>query len=143
MFGSDYREIEETTNGIVFNIEHFHVHDGEGIRTNVFLKGCNLHCPWCCNPESISLDPQIAFYKKFCTGCGKCREVCRHKTCISCGECIPVCPLHLRRIAGEKMTSEELILRIRKSSDYYARYGGGVTFSGGEPLMQADLLTEG
>lgn len=107
MFGSDYREIEETANGIVFNIEHFHVHDGEGIRTNVFLKGCNLHCPWCCNPESISPDPQIAFYKKFCTGCGKCQNICpqhcieitgdgKSRTdrsrCIACGACEKVCP---------------------------------------------------
>ena len=76
MFNHRFDEIEKQTKGIVFNIEHFHVHDGEGIRTNVFLKGCSLHCPWCCNPESIHPGPQIAQYQKLCTGCGKCVEVC-------------------------------------------------------------------
>ena len=128
--------------GVVFDVEEFTVFDGPGLRQTVFLKGCPLRCSWCHNPEGLSGAPQLMVSTASCTGCGKCREVCRHKTCISCGECIPVCPMHLRRIAGERMTSGELIRRIRKSSDYYARYGGGVTFSGGEPLMQADFLTE-
>ena len=128
--------------GVVFDVEEFTVFDGPGLRQTVFLKGCPLRCSWCHNPEGLSGAPQLMVSTASCTGCGKCREVCRHETCISCGECIPVCPLHLRRIAGERMTSGELIRRIRKSSDYYARYGGGVTFSGGEPLMQADFLTE-
>ena len=82
MFNHRFDEIEKQTKGIVFNIEHFHVHDGEGIRTNVFLKGCSLHCPWCCNPESIHPVPQIAQYQKLCTGCGKCVEVCPEHCCI-------------------------------------------------------------
>ena len=133
MFGSDYREIEETTNGIVFNIEHFHVHDGEGIRTNVFLKGCNLHCPWCCNPESISPDPQIAFYKKFCTGCGKCQNICpQHcieitgdgkcrtdrSRCIACGACEKVCPHGARELFGQRMNVAEVMEDAAGECDY-------------------------
>lgn len=77
-----------------------------------------------------------------CTGCGKCKAVCKHETCIACGECISVCPLHLRQITGRVLTSEALAQEILKNSAYYARYGGGVTFSGGEPLMQAAFLME-
>ena len=107
--------------GVVFDVEEFTVFDGPGLRQTVFLKGCPLRCSWCHNPEGLSGAPQLMVSTASCTGYGKCREVCRHESCISCGECIPVCPLHLRRIAGERMTSEELIRRIRKSSDYYAR----------------------
>lgn len=128
--------------GVVFDVEEFTVFDGPGLRQTVFLKGCPLRCSWCHNPEGLSAVPQLMVSTASCIECGKCREVCRHERCISCGECIFVCPLHLRRIAGERLTSEELIRRIRKSSDYYAKYGGGVTFSGGEPLMQAEFLTE-
>ena len=103
--------------GVVFDVEEFNVFDGPGLRQTVFLKGCPLRCSWCHNPEGLSGVPQLMVSTASCTGCGKCREVCRHETCISCGECIPVCPLHLRRIAGERMTSGELIRRIRKSSD--------------------------
>lgn len=154
MFGSDYREIEETANGIVFNIEHFHVHDGEGIRTNVFLKGCNLHCPWCCNPESISPDPQIAFYKKFCTGCGKCQNICpqhcieitgdgKSRTdrsrCIACGACEKVCPHGARELFGHRMNVAEVMEDVEKDSFYFMNSDGGMTLSGGETCLQPEF----
>lgn len=154
MFGSDYREIEETTNGIVFNIEHFHVHDGEGIRTNVFLKGCNLHCLWCCNPESISPDPQIAFYKKFCTGCGKCQNICpqhcieitgdgKSRTdrsrCIACGACEKVCPHGARELFGHRMNVAEVMEDVEKDSFYFMNSDGGMTLSGGETCLQPEF----
>ena len=157
MFGSDYREIEETTNGIVFNIEHFHVHDGEGIRTNVFLKGCNLHCPWCCNPESISPDPQIAFYKKFCTGCGKCQNICpqhcieitgdgKSRTdrsrCIACGACEKVCPHGARELFGYRMNVAEVMKDVEKDSFYFMNSDGGMTLSGGETCLQPEFRPE-
>lgn len=128
--------------GIVFDIKEFAVFDGPGIRQTVFLKGCPLRCSWCHNPEGMDIRPQLMVSVSSCIHCGRCREVCEHKTCIACGKCIEVCPLHLRTIAGKEMTSQELVERIRKDSDYYARYGGGVTFSGGEPLWQADFLRE-
>ena len=94
MFGSDYGEIEETTNGIVFNIEHFHVHDGEGIRTNVFLKGCNLHCPWCCNPESISPKYRLHFIKNSAPDVGSAN-----------------CPQHCIEITGDGKSKRNQIVR--------------------------------
>lgn len=128
--------------GIIFDIKEFAVFDGPGMRQTVFLKGCPLHCSWCHNPEGLCMQPQLMVSTASCLHCGRCKEVCEHETCIACGKCIPVCPLHLRRIAGTEMTSEELAEKIRKDSGYYARYGGGVTFSGGEPLLQVDFLTE-
>ena len=128
--------------GTIFDIKEFAVFDGPGMRQTVFLKGCPLRCAWCHNPEGLCTQPQLMVSKASCTDCGRCRAVCTQESCIACGACIPVCPLRLRKIAGEQITSDELVLRIRKNADYYARYGGGVTFSGGEPLMQPKFLTE-
>ena len=121
-------------NGIVFDIKQFAVFDGPGVRQTVFLKGCPLRCNWCHNPEGLSIEPQLMVSIASCQHCGKCKEVCKHEHCIACGECVPVCPLHLRTISGERISSEELERRLRKDSDYYAQLGGGVTFSGGDPL---------
>ncbi len=126
--------------GVIFDCKEFAVFDGPGMRQTIFLKGCPLRCSWCHNPEGLCRQPQLMVSRASCTDCGRCRQVCTHETCIACGACVPVCPLHLRKIAGETVTAEELAERIRKNGDYYARYGGGVTFSGGEPLMQADFL---
>lgn len=134
--------VEKVETGVVFDIKEFAVYDGPGIRQTVFLKGCPLHCSWCHNPEGLSMQPQLMVSYASCQHCGRCREVCEHESCVACGKCIPVCPLHLRSISGEVLTSEELVSRIRRNSDYYARYGGGVTFSGGEPLLQAAFLLE-
>lgn len=129
--------------GIIFDIKEFAVFDGPGMRQTVFFKGCPLRCNWCHNPEGLEAKPQLMVSTASCLHCGKCAEVCTHKDgCIACGACVPVCPLRLRRIAGERLTSQELADRIRRDSGYYAKYGGGVTFSGGEPLMQADFLIE-
>lgn len=128
--------------GVVFDIKEFAVFDGPGMRQTVFLKGCPLRCSWCHNPEGLAMEPQLMVSYASCIHCGRCQKVCVNEPCISCGKCVAVCPLHLRRIAGEVMTSGELVKKIRENSDYYNRYGGGVTFSGGEPLMQADFLLE-
>lgn len=128
--------------GIIFDIKEFSVFDGPGIRQTVFFKGCPLRCSWCHNPEGLSAQPQVMVSKGACTNCGKCREVCSGGTCTACGRCVMACPSNVRRIAGERMTAEELVQVIRKDADYYRRYGGGVTFSGGEPLMQSAFLLE-
>lgn len=128
--------------GTIFDLKEFAVYDGPGLRQTVFLKGCPLRCNWCHNPEGLRVEPQLMVSTPSCTGCGRCKEVCKHETCIACGECVAVCPLHLRRIAGQVMTSQELAGLILENSDYYAQYGGGVTFSGGEPLLQAEFLLE-
>ena len=127
--------------GVIFDLKQLAVFDGPGIRQTVFLKGCPLRCRWCHNPEGLSPHPQLMVGAS-CTHCGRCRAVCRHESCVACGECVPVCPLRLRHIAGETVTAEELAERLRRDSAYYAACGGGVTFSGGEPLMQGEFLLE-
>lgn len=128
--------------GVIFDIKEFAVFDGPGMRQTVFLKGCPLRCRWCHNPEGMSAAPQLMVRTTACIRCDRCREVCTNNPCTACGKCVEACPLHLRSIAGREVTSSELVRMIRKNSSYYSRYGGGVTFSGGEPLMQAQFLTE-
>ena len=128
--------------GVVFDIKEFSVFDGPGIRQTVFLKGCPLRCSWCHNPEGLSARPQIMVSPSACTHCGRCREVCPGGTCSVCGKCVMACPANVRRIAGDVMSAEELARIILKDADYYRSCGGGVTFSGGEPLMQSAFLLE-
>lgn len=129
--------------GIVFDIKEFSIFDGPGIRQTVFLKGCPLRCNWCHNPEGLDPLPQVMVSRNACMHCGKCEAVCEHREgCIVCGKCVEICPANARRIAGKRLTSDELAGRILKDADYYRTYGGGVTFSGGEPLLQAGFLTE-
>ena len=123
--------------GVVFDIKEFAVFDGPGIRTTVFMKGCPLSCMWCHNPEGLSPKPQLMVSCAACTGCGACQSVCPSpEACMACGACVPVCRGGYRKIVGTVWTAEALALRLQKDADVYAMSGGGVTFSGGEPLMQ-------
>ena len=129
--------------GIIFDIKQFAVFDGPGMRETIFLKGCPLHCPWCHNPEGQIADPMLMVSYAACIHCERCSAVCPSPDdCILCGRCIPECPLGLRRIAGEVITAQELEKRIRKDIDIYKENGGGITLSGGEPLMQHDFIIE-
>lgn len=143
------REAEVT--GAVFNIEKFHIHDGEGIRTNVFLKGCNLTYPWCCNPESQLLELQVAVHRNLCTACGQCVGACPSgairrdndgavsldkEACVRCGACVGSCPRGAREVYGSRMSVAEVIRKVEKDSAYYIGSGGGMTVSGGEPCLQ-------
>ena len=126
--------------GTVFDIKEFAVFDGPGIRTTVFLKGCPLRCQWCHNPEGLSPKPQLMVSSASCVHCGACSRVCKHPdNCIACGVCVPYCRLGLRKIAGTIWTAEALAERLQRDADVYQMSGGGVTFSGGEPLMQWDF----
>lgn len=123
--------------GVVFDIKEFAVFDGPGIRTTVFMKGCPLRCQWCHNPEGLTAAPQLMVSRASCTHCGACEQACPHpERCTACGACVPVCRGGLRRIVGQTWTADALAARLAKDADVFAMSGGGVTFSGGEPLMQ-------
>lgn len=135
---------------IVFNIQKFSINDGPGIRTTVFLKGCMLNCIWCHNPESKSAKPQLMFRKDRCIGCGACLKACprgvhsigengehliNREACIACGKCVEACVGALE-IAGKEMSVEEILKEVMKDKVFYDNSGGGMTISGGDPLMR-------
>jgi len=137
--------------GLVFNIMRFSLHDGPGIRTTVFLKGCPLRCRWCHNPESQSSEPEIHYFEERCIRCGDCVLACPHdaldaqlhhhpELCMRCGECVEACPSGARQLAGRLMTVEEVLREVLKDEVFYEESGGGITISGGEPLQQADFV---
>jgi len=141
--------------GLVFDIQRFSIHDGPGIRTIVFLKGCPLSCRWCSNPESQSLKPVIMYQEMNCIHCGKCIAACKkgaisinnkdfinRDICTACGECVNVCPASALTLKGKKMTVEQVIKELKKDAINYRRSGGGITLSGGEPLVQSDFSKE-
>ncbi len=130
--------------GLVFSIEEFAVFDGDGIRANVFLKGCPLRCKWCHNPEGWSFKKQVVKRPNGCIGCGVCKQVCTGKggECKLCNQCVYACPRHLLRVSGQDYEAKDLADRILKLKDILVSTGGGVTFSGGEVLSQADFLCE-
>ena len=141
--------------GRVFNIQRFSLHDGPGIRTTVFLMGCNLNCRWCHNPEGKQTEFRLQYDRKKCIGCGQCAAVCPEKVhsvtrnghtvkfdeCIGCGKCIEICPAGALSFTGREYTAEELTAQICRDRNFY-KDTGGVTFSGGEPLLQADFVAE-
>ncbi len=136
--------------GLVFNIQKYSLHDGPGIRTTVFLKGCPLCCQWCHNPESISPRREIVVVNNRCVACGECREACpfgetisgdgawppRHDQCTLCAACVDACPTGARQMIGRSMTVTEVLTEVIKDRIFYDDSGGGVTISGGEPLSQ-------
>lgn len=142
--------------GTVINIQKYSVHDGPGIRTTVFFKGCPLNCWWCHNPESQRKEHEIMFFKEKCTGCGVCVKRCPQNAieikdnypvvnkdkCNLCGKCTDFCPNNARQYVGKDMTENEIFKELMKDEIFYEESGGGVTFSGGEPMLHADLINE-
>lgn len=141
------------TRGRIFDIQRFSVHDGPGIRTTVFLKGCPLRCAWCHNPESIRAEPELAVLESRCIHCDRCVEACPTgrlaaleagagavPACTLCGTCAAVCPAEARRLVGRSVTVDELLAEILRDRLFFDDSGGGVTFSGGEPVAQPDFL---
>jgi pyruvate formate lyase activating enzyme len=140
----------------VSNIQRFSLDDGDGIRTTVFFEGCNLSCKWCHNPECIDFGPALQFKPTSCTLCGKCQSVCeqdahtfsngQHEVdrskCVLCGKCAEVCENEALKIIGTKYSPDEIMEIILKDEDFYRSSGGGVTFSGGEPMLALPLLRE-
>jgi len=144
---------EKDLKGLVFNIQRYSIHDGPGIRTTVFFKGCPLHCRWCSNPESISPKPEILVREAGCNGCRRCLDVCSagalslastglwldRAKCDLCLKCIDACWEDAIEVAGRYMTLDEVVEECRRDEPFYRNSGGGVTLSGGEPLLQADF----
>ena len=140
----------------IFEIKRFAVHDGDGIRTTVFLKGCPLKCVWCHNPEGIGFEAQMAYYEDKCINCGECMTACKsgahvmengkhvflREKCIGCGACSKVCLGNALTFYGKEMSVDELLPILLEDKDFYTTSGGGVTLSGGECLMQADFCAE-
>lgn len=142
--------------GVVFDIERCSFHDGPGIRTTVFLKGCPLSCKWCHNPESQSFNSQILFNKEKCVNCQNCVHACSennhiiingnhvflHKECSLCGECLKNCNHNALNLKGEKMSIDMVMKEVLSDKDYYKSSGGGLTISGGEPMSQFEFTLE-
>ena len=145
-----------SSTGIIFDIKRFSIHDGPGIRSTVFMKGCPLSCQWCHNPESHLLKPELLFRPERCLGCGSCIPVCPEgaislidglittdrEKCTVKGKCVEVCYPGAREIVGREITPREVVDELIRDRIFYEESGGGVTFSGGEPLFQPDFLEE-
>ena len=141
---------------LIFDVKRFAVHDGDGIRTTVFFKGCPLSCVWCHNPEGISRNIELSFYAHKCQSCGACVEACKtsahymqtnvhnfcRNLCSACGACQEVCPGDALKLYGKTVTVSELLPILLEDSDFYETSGGGVTLSGGECLLQARFCKE-
>jgi pyruvate formate lyase activating enzyme len=143
------------TTGIVFDTKRFSIHDGPGIRTTIFLKGCPLHCLWCHNPESQSPHPDVMLRPSRCIACHACLDECLQgaisinssdaintdlNLCVRCGACTEVCYAEAREMIGKEMTVAQVMAEFERDLSFYDESGGGVTFSGGEPLLQRDFV---
>jgi len=142
-----------TITGLIFDIQRFSVHDGPGIRTTVFLKGCSLRCFWCHNPEGLRMTPEVQFLPNRCIACGACVIACDHDgqhldengrsyerlNCVACGQCVEACAAEALTLAGKRLTADEVVAEVLRDRVFYETSGGGVTLSGGEPALQPDF----
>jgi glycyl-radical enzyme activating protein len=142
--------------GMIFDIQRSSLHDGPGIRTAVFLKGCPLQCIWCHNPESRSRKKEISFRPETCAACGECVVTCKHgahhivdgthiydrTVCEQCGDCVETCLYEALKLAGKELSVEEVMAVVRRDKPFYEQSGGGLTITGGEPMLQPDFTQE-
>jgi pyruvate formate lyase activating enzyme len=143
----------DSPQAVIFDIQRFSIHDGPGIRTTLFFKGCSLHCAWCQNPESMRAGPEMAFYVERCVGCGACANVCPEgavsmdagrriiwENCTACGACARECPSEALRLVGAVYTVPELLRESIRDREFYDASGGGISLSGGEPVLHSRFL---
>lgn len=148
-------EVKNSYLGLIFDVQRYSIQDGPGIRTTVFFKGCPLRCWWCHNPEGIDSGKELMYFEYKCLHCGTCAHVCpmgaiefdgipiiRRSMCIACGSCSASCPSDALKLIGKEYTVGELMKEIERDVLYFDNSGGGVTFSGGEPLYQHEFLLE-
>lgn len=142
--------------GFIFDIQHFSLHDGPGVRSTVFFKGCPLSCKWCSNPESQCHAPQILYYRNLCAACGACVDACpqsalslkddivqkQNDQCLTCGQCAQVCRTQSRALSGRQISAQEICSEVREHWKIFMQSGGGVTCSGGEALAQPSFLKQ-
>jgi len=128
--------------GRIFDCKEFALNDGEGIRTTVFFKGCPLRCVWCHNPEGLSYERELSVKSSGCLHCGLCQRGCKHPECQPFGRCLHICPKNLIAVAGQDVEASDLAAKLLRNTDIYRETGGGITLSGGEPLLQAAFAAE-
>ncbi len=147
-------KIQDDVKGVIFNIQRYSIQDGPGIRTTVFVKGCPLRCLWCSNPESQHTGPEVAHRDSLCTACGRCQAVCPEeaitvqaksisidrKRCTNCGQCVAVCTPGALFTYGQTHSVREVFEQVSRDREFYNSSGGGVTVSGGEPLLQPEFV---
>ncbi len=159
-YGRRYSVTIDSNDALIFDIQRYSLHDGPGIRTVIFFKGCTLQCKWCCNPESQLFNTEVEFIEELCINCNICIKECKSNAintnynksyekyrinkldCTNCGACARVCPSGALKIIGKSVKKEDVMREIMKDVKYYLKSGGGITLSGGEPLAQPDFCAE-
>ncbi len=129
-------------NGTIFDIKEFSIHDGPGARVTVFLKGCPLRCKWCHNPEGLTAEAQLMYKKSLCLHCNRCLIPCSHPECKPFGRCIHACANGCLSLSGKIVSSDALVAKMESYRDFFRMAKGGITVSGGEPMLQADFVCE-